>query len=46
MSIMLRVENLSIRLGEFDLRDISFEVREGEYFVLLGPTGDRQDRFD
>jgi len=36
---MLRVENLSIRLGEFDLRDISFEVREGEYFVLLGPTG-------
>lgn len=36
---MLLVENLSIRLGEFDLRDISFEVQEGEYFVLLGPTG-------
>jgi ABC-type Fe3+/spermidine/putrescine transport system ATPase subunit len=36
---MLRVERLSIRLGEFDLRDISLEVREGEYFVLLGPTG-------
>jgi ABC-type Fe3+/spermidine/putrescine transport system ATPase subunit len=36
---MLRVENLSIRLGEFDLQDISFDVREGEYFVLLGPTG-------
>ncbi len=36
---MLRVENLSITLGEFDLRDISFEVRGGEYFVLLGPTG-------
>jgi len=39
MSFMLRVENLSIRLGEFDLRDISFEVCDGEYFVLLGPTG-------
>jgi len=39
MSTMLLVENLSIRLGEFDLRDISFEVRDGEYFVLLGPTG-------
>ncbi|MFA0783041.1 ABC transporter ATP-binding protein [Fervidibacter sacchari] len=36
---MLLIENLSIRLGEFDLRDISFEVRDGEYFVLLGPTG-------
>lgn len=36
---MLRVEHLSIRLGEFDLREISLEVREGEYFVLLGPTG-------
>lgn len=36
---MLRMEHLSIRLGEFDLRDISLEVRAGEYFVLLGPTG-------
>ncbi|MDW8027234.1 MAG: ATP-binding cassette domain-containing protein [Armatimonadota bacterium] len=36
---MLKVENLSIRLGEFDLREISFEVQTGEYFVLLGPTG-------
>lgn len=36
---MLRVERLNIRLGEFDLRDISLEVCEGEYFVLLGPTG-------
>lgn len=36
---MLVIENLSIRLGEFDLRDISVEVRSGEYFVLLGPTG-------
>ena len=36
---MLRVEGLGIRLGEFDLREISFEVHDGEYFVLLGPTG-------
>lgn len=37
--VVLKVENLSIRLGEFDLREISFEVQTGEYFVLLGPTG-------
>ncbi len=36
---MLKVEHLHLRLGEFDLRDISFEVLESEYFVLLGPTG-------
>jgi molybdate/tungstate transport system ATP-binding protein len=26
-------------LGAFSLRDVSLEVAEGEYFVLLGPTG-------
>lgn len=36
---MLQVQGLSITLGEFDLRDIGFEVGDGEYFVLLGPTG-------
>lgn len=36
---MLRVERLSIRLGAFSLRDISFTVNDGEYFVILGESG-------
>lgn len=36
---MLRVESLSVQLGAFELKDISFEVEAGSYFVLLGPTG-------
>ena len=36
---MLRIESLSITLGEFSVRDVSLEVRPGEYFIILGPTG-------
>lgn len=36
---MIQVRNLSLRLGEFAVHDASLEVAEGEYFVLLGPTG-------
>jgi molybdate/tungstate transport system ATP-binding protein len=36
---MIRIENLNIRLGEFNLRDINLHIGEGEYCVLLGPTG-------
>ncbi len=36
---MLRVERLSIGLGNFALRDVSFEVNTGDYFVLLGASG-------
>lgn len=36
---MIRIEKLNIRLGEFNLRDINLQISEGEYFVLLGPTG-------
>ncbi len=36
---MISVRGLSLTLGEFVLRDIGLEVAEGEYFVLLGPTG-------
>lgn len=35
---MIRVVRLSKRLGAFALRNVSFEVAEGEYVVLLGPT--------
>jgi molybdate/tungstate transport system ATP-binding protein len=30
---------VSKKLGVFSLKDVSLEVAEGEYFVLLGPTG-------
>ncbi len=36
---MIRVENLSNNWGEFELKNISLEVKQGEYFVILGPTG-------
>lgn len=36
---MLRIENLYMKAGQFQLSDISFEVDSGEYFVLLGPSG-------
>lgn len=36
---MLRIESLSIRLGEFSVRDVSLEIQPNEYFIILGPTG-------
>ncbi len=36
---MLEVRNLSIKLGGFSLSDVSFDVAEGEYFVILGASG-------
>ena len=36
---MIEIKGLSVKLGSFLLEDITFDVRDGEYFVLLGPTG-------
>jgi ABC-type Fe3+/spermidine/putrescine transport system ATPase subunit len=36
---MIRTVGLTKRLGEFQLLDASLSIEEGEYFVLLGPTG-------
>ena len=36
---MLRVERVSKDWREFRLRDISFEVKKNEYFIILGPSG-------
>jgi len=35
----VRIENLSLNLGEFKLRNVSLEIQKGEYIGLLGPTG-------
>ncbi len=36
---MIRIENLSLTIGSFSLRDVDLEIDDGQYFVLLGPTG-------
>jgi molybdate/tungstate transport system ATP-binding protein len=36
---MIRVNNLCVDLGDFVLKDISLHINEGEYFIILGPTG-------
>ncbi len=36
---MLRAEGISKDWKEFHLRDITFEVKEGEHFIILGPSG-------
>jgi len=36
---MIRIENLTKRWENFSLDGISLDIRKGEYFVILGPTG-------
>ncbi|UCD09632.1 MAG: ABC transporter ATP-binding protein [Dehalococcoidales bacterium] len=36
---MLEVKDLCVQMGKFFLKNVSLEVRDGEYFVLVGPTG-------
>jgi molybdopterin-binding protein len=36
---VIRLENLHVRVGTFDLREISLEVPKGGYALIIGPTG-------
>ncbi|KNF07919.1 molybdate ABC transporter ATP-binding protein ModC [Gottschalkia purinilytica] len=36
---MLKLENVNKKFGTFELKNITLEVKDGEYFVILGPTG-------
>lgn len=36
---MIEIRNLCVRLGDFSLTDINLTIADGEYFVILGPTG-------
>jgi molybdopterin-binding protein len=36
---MIRLENLRVRIGRFTLIDISLEVPQGGYALIIGPTG-------
>jgi len=35
----VQVKGVSLRLGDFAVHDVDLDITEGEYFVLLGPTG-------
>jgi molybdate/tungstate transport system ATP-binding protein len=36
---MIQVENLETRLSGFNLHEINLSIEEGEFFILMGPTG-------
>jgi len=36
---MIDIKNLCVDLGDFVLKDVNLTIDEGEYFVILGPTG-------
>ena len=36
---MLKVKNISKKLDDFNIKDISFSVNKGDYFIILGVSG-------
>ncbi len=36
---MIKIENLHIQLGGFDLHDINLHIEENDFFMLMGPSG-------
>ena len=36
---MIVIKNLKVDLGDFLLRDVNLDIKSGEYFIILGPTG-------
>ncbi|MGM0503899.1 MAG: ABC transporter ATP-binding protein [Bacteroidota bacterium] len=36
---MLEIKNISVELGDFQLRDISLELNKSDYYILLGKSG-------
>jgi molybdate/tungstate transport system ATP-binding protein len=36
---VIRLENLHVRVGNFDLQEISLQVPDGGYALIIGPTG-------
>jgi len=36
---MIAIKNLKVNLGDFLLQSINLDIKQGEYFIILGPTG-------
>jgi molybdate transport system ATP-binding protein len=36
---MIQVRNINKNFGDFVLKDVSLDIMDGEYMVILGPTG-------
>jgi len=36
---MLKLKDISIKLGEFQLNHINLDIEKGDYYVLLGKSG-------
>ncbi len=36
---MIAIKKLKVNLGGFTLQDINLDIKPGEYFIILGPTG-------
>lgn len=36
---MLSIENISLSLGEFEIRSLSLHIERPEYWVIIGPSG-------
>ncbi len=36
---MIEVKKLCVNLGDFVLKNVTLNIEEGEYFIILGPTG-------
>jgi len=36
---MIKIESLETHLSGFNIYDINFSIEEGEFFILMGPTG-------
>ena len=39
MKDMVQFKNVDFTIGTFSLNDINFNIEDGEYFVILGPSG-------
>jgi molybdate transport system ATP-binding protein len=37
--LMIKVEDLHVELGEFSLKGVNLEIEDGDYLIILGPTG-------
>ena len=37
--MMLRLEDVSLSLGDFQLRSLSLQIGKPEYWVVIGPSG-------